>query len=267
MEDVVFIQFKTSDLLNAINRDEFVLYYQPQFFLESGKFESMEVLLRWQHPQHGLVMPDNFISFAEEVKLIDQIGEQVLRKACVQCRLWHKKGLSRLRVAVNVSWFQIQDGQFDKVVADALKDSDLDPECLELELTENIILHSNQEDIIETIKRIKNMGVVITLDDFGTGYSSISHLKLIPVGRIKIDRSYIENIHVNKDDLAIVRAMIALGDSLNLHVMAEGVETLKQMKLLSDEGCREMQGYYFSVPVPADEFERFILFYQNKSFL
>ena len=263
----VYIQLKALDLLKAISRDEFLLYYQPQFHVETGKFESMEVLLRWQHPEYGLIMPQDFVPLAEETKLIIPIGEYVLRKACQQCKHWHDKGLPFLRIAVNVSWTQIQLGQLDLVVGEVLEEIGLDAKWLELELTENILLHGTQAKLIDSINRIKKMGVTVTLDDFGTGYSSISHLKVIPIDRIKIDKSYIENIHTNGDDLAIVRAIIALGDSLNLKVMAEGVETLRQMKLLSGEGCMEMQGFYFSEPIPADEFERFIVFYQTRSFL
>lgn len=257
----------TAELLNAIKNCEFILYYQPQFNLSTTKFEGVEALIRWQHPQKGLILPSEFLPAAEESGFIVRIGEWVLETACKQIKAWQDKGLSPIRVAVNISGKQFQQQNFVENIMKILQLIDLKPEYLELEITENIIIHDDDEKIIHTIHRLKQLGVQIALDDFGTGYSSISYLKKIPIDRIKIDRTYIENINVKSDDAAIVRAIIALATSLNLQVLAEGVESLKQLKLLMSQECKEVQGFYFSEPLPAKEVEKFLQFYQNNPFI
>ncbi|RDI42715.1 putative bifunctional diguanylate cyclase/phosphodiesterase [Aquicella lusitana] len=255
------------ELLRAIKSQEFVLYYQPQFNLTTAKFDGVEALIRWQHPERGILLPADFISVAEESGLIVRIGEWVVKTACKQNKAWQKKGLPFIRVAVNVSGKQFQQNEFVEFVMQTLQKFQLKPQYLELELTENIIIHDDDEKIIHTIHRLKKLGVQIALDDFGTGYSSISYLKKIPIDRIKIDRTYIQNINANSDDAAIVRAIIALATTLNLEVLAEGVESLRQLEMLISQDCKEAQGFYFSKPLPAEEVEKFLIFYQNNPFL
>jgi len=255
------------ELLRAIKSQEFVLYYQPQFNLTTAKFDGVEALIRWRHPERGILLPADFISVAEESGLIVRIGEWVVKTACKQNKAWQKKGLPFIRVAVNVSGKQFQQNEFVEFVMQTLQKFQLKPQYLELELTENIIIHDDDEKIIHTIHRLKKLGVQIALDDFGTGYSSISYLKKIPIDRIKIDRTYIQNINANSDDAAIVRAIIALATTLNLEVLAEGVESLRQLEMLISQDCKEAQGFYFSKPLPAEEVEKFLIFYQNNPFL
>lgn len=255
-----------AEILNGLKNQEFVLYYQPQFNLATTQFEGVEALIRWQHPKKGFLLPGDFVSFAEESGLIVRIGEWVLKTACTQIKTWHDKGLPPIRVAVNISARQFQSKDFVESVMHLLEEINLKPKYLELEITENIIIHDDDHTIIHTIHRLKKLGVQIALDDFGTGYSSISYLKKIPIDRIKIDRTYIKNINTNSDDAAIVRAIIALATSLNLQVLAEGVESLKQLKMLLSQECKEVQGFYFSEPLPAEETEKFLRFYQDKPF-
>ena len=245
------------DLIRAVKDNQFVLYYQPQFNLDTSKFEGMEALIRWSHPRRGLMMPQDFLHLAEETGLIVRIGEWVLKTACEQNKKWQNMGFPALRIAVNVAGKQFQQHNFVSVVMDILKQCNLDPKYLELEVTENFIVQ-NDETIVNNIKELKQAGVSIALDDFGTGYSSISHLKKIPVDRIKIDKSYIQNINDNNDDAAIVKAIIVLAKALNLQVLAEGVETLKQLQMLMFNECKEVQGFYFSKPLPAAEVEKLL---------
>lgn len=252
------------ELLSALKNEEFVLYYQPQFNLASGLFEGVEALIRWQHPTKGLLLPMEFISVAEESGLIVRIGEWVLRTACQQTKLWQEMGIPLLRIAVNISARQFKQKDFVELVMQIVKEANLKPQFLELELTENMTFPDDDEKMINAIRRLKKLGVLIALDDFGTGYSSISHLRKIPIDRIKIDKMYIQHIHSKAEDAAIVRAIIVLGQSLNLDVMAEGVETLEQLALLSSQECKEIQGFYFSEPLSSEEVEKFLLIHQNK---
>lgn len=253
------------ELLNALKNNEFVLYYQPQFNLATSKVEGVEALIRWQHPKKGLLLPNEFIELAEESGLIIRIGEWAIKSACLQNKIWQDKGLPQIRMSVNVSGRQFRNKNFVEFIINTLNEINLKPKFLELEILENIILHDNRQ-VIESIRRLKKLGVQIALDDFGTGYSSISHLKKIPIDRIKIDETYIRNINKNSDDAAIVKAIIALASSLNLQVLAEGVESLKQLKLLLAQECNEVQGFYFSEPLPAEETEKFLKLYQDKPF-
>lgn len=255
------------ELLNAIKNHELILYYQPQFNLSTTKFESVEALIRWQHPVKGLLLPNDFIPIAEESGLIVKIGEWSIKKACLQNKLWRDKGLPAIRIAVNVSGRQLQQRDFVEFIMNSLQEANVEAHYLELELTENIIIHDNNKKLISAIQRLKKLGVRLALDDFGTGYSSISHLKKIPIDRIKIDKTYIKNINVNNDDTAIVKAIISLAASLNIQVLAEGVESLKQLNTLLAHECQEAQGFYFSEPLPAEGVEKFLLFYQNKQFI
>lgn len=251
-----------NDLRNAIKNNEFVLYYQPQFNLATSMFDGIEALLRWKHPTRGLLLPKDFLTVAEEAGFIIIIGEWVLKTACKQNKAWQEKGFVPVRMAVNISSRQFHQRDFVEMVVRVLNDVRLKPKYLELELTENIILH-DADKVIQQIQRLKNLGISIALDDFGTGYSSISYLKRIAVDRIKIDKSFIQNAHQDKNDLAIVRSIITLAEGLNVQVVAEGVETLKQLKPLLAYHCDEVQGFYFSVPLPADEIEKILFSFQE----
>ncbi|MFH1495061.1 MAG: EAL domain-containing protein [Pseudomonadota bacterium] len=239
-------------LRHAIERKEFLLYYQPQINLRSGEIIGMEALLRWQHPERGLVSPAEFIPVLEETGLIVQVGEWVLRTACAQSRAWQSAGLPAVRVAVNLSAHQFRQADLTEMVCMALQDSGLVPEQLELEVTESVMIQDLQATLT-TLHQLHANGIQISIDDFGTGYSSLSYLKRLPISKIKIDQSFVRDICNDPDDAAIANAVISLGHSLNLLVIAEGVETLEQQEFLCAQGCDEMQGYYFSRPLPAAE--------------
>jgi len=242
-----------SSLRRALERDEFMLYYQPQISLQSGNITGVEALLRWQHPDRGIVSPAEFIPLLEEIGLIVPVGEWVLRTACVQNRAWIRAGLPPLRVAANLSARQFRQRGLADMVSRTLNDSGLAPELLELEVTESILIQDLQATV-GTLRQLHALGILISIDDFGTGYSSLSYLKHLPISKIKIDQSFVRDICIDPDDAAITNAVINLGHSLNLRVVAEGVETLEQLEYLRAQGCDEMQGYYFSRPLPAGDF-------------
>jgi diguanylate cyclase (GGDEF)-like protein/PAS domain S-box-containing protein len=242
-----------SDLRRALQRDEFLLYYQPQIDLSTGHIVGAEALLRWQHPESGMVMPGDFLPLAEENGLILPMNEWVLREACTQAAAWARSGLPPLRVAVNLSPVQFRKQDVRQLVLDVLQSTKLDPSLLELELTESILMH-NTAAVAKDLLKLKEVGVAFSIDDFGTGYSSLSYIKSFPVDRLKIDQCFIRNLENNPSDAAIVRAIISLGHSLDLQVTAEGVETAEQANILRAEGCDEVQGYHFSRPVPLAEF-------------
>jgi diguanylate cyclase len=250
-----------NQLFRAIKHNEFILHYQPEFNLKTGKIEGVEALIRWQHPERGLISPLEFIPIAEESGQILQIGEWVLRKACKQNKMWQDQGYPKFRMAVNVARNQIEEHEeLVSKVQDSLKESGLEPKYLEIELSENIIIHTSE--IIETVVSLKQLGVSIALDDFGTGYSNLSYLKKLPVDRLKIDREFTDNIDSNSDDESIVRAVLAVAKSLSIEVIAEGIETEGQFNFLSKEGCHEGQGYYFCKPLSGRDFEEFMKNYQ-----
>lgn len=243
-------------LRNAIERKEFVLLYQPQIDLKSGRLVGVEALIRWQHPDLGMIAPGSFIALAEETGLIVPIGDWALQTACKQNKAWQDAGRSPLRMSVNVSARQFREKDLINRVAHALQESGLEAKYLELELTESLLVQDVQE-AIATMRELNAMGVQLSIDDFGTGYSSLSYLKRFPVGRLKIDQSFVRGIPADRDDQAIAKAVISLGHRMNLKVIAEGVETEKQLAFLRDNNCDEMQGYYFSEPVSVQEFEKF----------
>lgn len=240
------------NLRRALAKREFLLHYQPQVDLQTGQIVGMEALLRWQRPGFGIVPPAEFIPVAEESGLIIPIGEWVLREACTQNKLWQDAGLPSLRMAVNISARQFGlNGRFmTEMVDQVLKESGLMPEYLELELTESLVM-ANPEQTAHILHRLKDRGISISVDDFGTGYSSLSYLKRFPIDKLKIDRSFVRDITHDDADAAIVNAVISLGHSLNLQVIAEGVETTEQLEYLRQEGCDGIQGYLFSRPMPA----------------
>ncbi|MCD6526098.1 MAG: EAL domain-containing protein [Desulfuromonas sp.] len=236
-------------LRKALEYDEFELYYQPKVNIASGEVTAVEALIRWHHSELGLVLPGEFISLAEETGLILPIGEWVLRRACEQSKAWQKEGLPPVRVAVNLSGHQLQQRDLVKQVMKILDETGVDPVLLELEVTETVIMQ-NPEYAVNVLNQLREQGVHISIDDFGTGYSSLAHLKRFSVNTLKIDKSFIRDIEKNDKDAAIATAIIDMGNSLDLNVIAEGVETLGQLAFLKSKDCDEIQGYLFSAPVP-----------------
>jgi EAL domain-containing protein (putative c-di-GMP-specific phosphodiesterase class I) len=239
-------------LRKVLERDELFLAYQPQMNVATGRIVGLEALLRWQHPKLGVVPPDEFIRIAENSGLILPIGEWVLRTACTQLRKWHEEGLLAVPVAVNVSAVQFRHENFRELVRKVLRETALSPEYLELELTESVLL-SSVDVTLPVLQDLKAMGVRLAIDDFGTGYSSLSYLRQFPVSKLKIDRSFVHDVALNPDDAAITAAIISMAKSLNLRVIAEGVEDEAQMAFLREHRCDEIQGYYFSKPLTVDK--------------
>ena len=246
-----------NELRHALERDEFVLHYQPQVDLTSGAVIGAEALIRWRHPERGLLAPGHFISIAEESGLIVPIGEWVLHEVCRQAVAWQKAGLPVLVVAANLSAVQFKHGELEKTVVSALLKSGIDPCLLELELTESILI-KNTEHVLTTIKRIKSFGIKLSIDDFGTGYSSLAYLKRFAVDKLKIDQSFIRDLETDTGDAAIVRAIIQMGRSLGLRTIAEGVENERVMEHLRVCHCDEVQGYHIARPMGADDFATFL---------
>jgi diguanylate cyclase (GGDEF)-like protein len=242
-------------LRHALEHEEFLLYYQPQVDLDSGQIIGAEALLRWRHPERGLVLPGEFIPVAEESGLIIPMGEWVLHQACVQVRAWEAEGLPLVRVAVNVSARQFQHTPLADTVARTLEDTGVEARYLEIELTESLLVE-NSPVSHATLERLKALGLQISIDDFGTGYCSLSYLKRFPIGALKIDKSFVSGITADPGDAAIVTAIIALAHSLGLKVIAEGVETNDQLDFLRRQGCDAAQGYLFCAPVRAEVFAR-----------
>ena len=242
-----------ADLRRALERREFVLHYQPQVDLVSCAIVGAEALIRWQRPDNGLLPPKDFIPLLEETGLIVQVGEWVLHEACRCAKRWQDEGLPPIHMAVNLSSRQIQESDISATVRHALDESGLDPRSLELEITESIVL-VNTEAVMRTLNEVKACGVRLALDDFGTGYASLSYLQRLPVARIKIDQSFVTNITSDPGDASIVRAVVSMAHSLGLAVIAEGVETEGQLGFLRGLQCEEMQGFYFSPAVPAEDF-------------
>ncbi len=245
-------------LRQAVERKEFVLYYQPKVSLRSGAIVAAEALLRWRHPERGLVSPDRFIHLAEETGLIVPIGEWVLREACTQNLLWQKVGLRPITISVNVSARQFRHNILAKTVSGILAETGLDPSHLDMELTESIIMQ-DVEATIATLRELKSLGVGLSIDDFGTGYSSLSYLKDLPIDTLKIDRAFVRDITADQsNDRVLAWAIISLAHSLGLKVIAEGVENKDQVNFLRKHRCDEVQGYYFSKPVPPEEFRKLL---------
>ncbi|MDD5175329.1 MAG: EAL domain-containing protein [Sterolibacterium sp.] len=244
-------------LRHGLERKEFQLYYQPQVDLETGNIVGAEALLRWWSSEYGLIMPDRFISIAENSGLIVPIGEWVLNEACRQAVVWRDAGLPNLVVGVNLSAVQLKRGDLEKMVAKALSTSGLDPGRLELELTESMLIHDT-EKVLATVTRLKALGIKLAIDDFGTGYSSLSYLRRFQVDKLKIDQSFIRDIANDPEDAAIVRAIVQMARSLKLRTIAEGVESEAMLEHLRDYQCDEAQGYLYSKPMPAEEFAEYL---------
>jgi EAL domain-containing protein (putative c-di-GMP-specific phosphodiesterase class I) len=246
-----------ASLRGALERDELLLHYQPKQDLGNGGITGVEALLRWRHPDLGLLPPGRFIALAEETGLIVPIGKWVIETACAQNVAWQRQGLPALPIAVNLSPRQFADPALLSDIEAALKKSGMAPELLELEITESMVMQ-NVERAMRVLKAIKGLGVMLAIDDFGTGYSSMSLLKKFPIDVLKIDRSFVREITSNSEDKAIADAIIALGRALDLTIVAEGVETLEQENFLRAHHCDQVQGYLISRPVPADEFAAFM---------
>ena len=244
-------------LRRALEAGEFELHYQPQFDLQSGAITGAEALLRWRHPELGLVPPARFIPVAEDSGLIVPIGAWVLQQACAQAMRWQRAGLPPLTVAVNLSAVQFRRGDLEQSVRSALQSSGLSPAWLELELTESILIQ-NTEQVLDSLRRFKQLGLQLSIDDFGTGYSSLSYLKRFDIDKLKIDQSFVRDLASDPDDAAIVRAVIQMAHSLNLKTIAEGVETADMVARLRAFGCDQGQGYHFARPMPAAEMEAFL---------
>jgi diguanylate cyclase (GGDEF)-like protein/PAS domain S-box-containing protein len=242
-----------TSLRGALERNELFLMYQPQVEISTGRIVGAEALVRWQHPELGLVPPNKFIGIAENSGLIMPIGEWVLRTACAQARRWQDQGLPAIPIAVNVSAVQFRQEGFLELVRKVLDETGLPPQLLELELTESLIM-SNADVIVSVLRQLKATGVKLSIDDFGTGYSSLSYLSQFPVYKLKIDRSFMRDLAVEADNAAITSTIISMAKSLKLKVIAEGVENEEQMSFLRRHQCDEIQGYYFSQPLKSDDF-------------
>ena len=245
------------ELHKALEREEFVLHYQPKVDVHTGLVTGAESLVRWEHPERGMVPPGEFIALAEDTGLIGPIGDWVLSEACRQSAAWHSAGLRGLHLAVNVSGHQLRARDFAHQVRDTLDKAGVEPHCLTLELTEGVMIEDAKENI-ELLHALKDIGVKLSVDDFGTGYSSLSYLEQFPLDELKVDRSFISKIESVTGEAPIVSAIIAMARSLRFKVVAEGVETEQQLAFLRKHECEQYQGYLFSKPLPADEFAELV---------
>jgi diguanylate cyclase (GGDEF)-like protein/PAS domain S-box-containing protein len=256
-EEVVQRMTVEHELEIALKNGQFVLHYQPQIELDSGRVVGVEALVRWEHPVHGTIPPCNFIPITEETKLIIPLGKWILETACRQMKRWHDDGFSDLHVAVNLSAIQFQDKQLPEMVSQALAHSGLHAHYLHLEITESMAMRNPEENIV-MMNTLVDIGVKLAIDDFGTGYSSLAYLKIFPVNIIKIDRSFVQDIETDENDAAICEITLLLAQKLGMRVVAEGVETAAQRQFLSNLGCQWVQGYLFSKPLPADLIKQYI---------
>ncbi len=253
------------DLREALERDELVLYYQPRVNIGTGNIQSVEALVRWQHPERGLIFPDKFISLAEETGLIVPLGTLVLEKACRQSKLWQEAG-KPMTISVNLSAKQFYHGNLLETIKDILAATGASPELLELEITESLCLY-DLVSAIETMKELGEMKIRIAMDDFGTGQSSLVNLKKLPIDTLKIDKSFIQDAEISKESASIVKTIVILGKTMHLNVTAEGVETQGQLDLLKEYHCDEVQGYLFSKPLPLEKIEAYFLNNRNREMI
>jgi diguanylate cyclase (GGDEF)-like protein/PAS domain S-box-containing protein len=240
-----------NSLQKALDQREFLVYYQPKYDIGTGRITALEALLRWKHPEFGLVYPDDFVPLSEEMGLIIPLGEWVLREACRQNKAWQEQGFPRVRIAVNLSPYQFKHKGLVAMIMGILEETGMEAELLELEITESVIMQ-NPDMAVETLCAVREQGIHISIDDFGTGYSSLAHLKKFSVNTLKIDKAFVRDVEANSTDAAIATAIIAMGNSLNLRVIAEGVETEGQLTFLRENKCDEAQGFFLSVPLPAE---------------
>jgi EAL domain-containing protein (putative c-di-GMP-specific phosphodiesterase class I) len=254
MDNIAYFKLTLqNEIRKAIQHREFQLYYQPQYDLGTGQIVGLEALIRWNHPERGMVSPAEFIPAAEESGLIVQLGEWVLEEACRQNKAWQDAGLPPIPVSVNLSMRQFAQHGLTGNVANVLRQTSLDSRYLQLEITESMTM--DVERALQCLNELTELGVKISIDDFGTGYSSFSYLKNLPIARLKIDRSFVRDILQDPNDAAIVAAIIAMAHNLQLQVIAEGVETEDQVKFLRSHRCDEMQGFFGSPPLPAERIE------------
>ena len=244
-------------LRTALDEGRLALHYQPQFDLTRGRIIGAEALLRWRHPELGLLSPSHFLPIAEETGLIVPIGDWILRTACAQNAEWNRSGHRGLRVSVNVSSQQFLEAGFADVVYKALEESRLPAVSLELEITESSLLR-DVEVTVNTLRSLKDLGVRLAIDDFGTGYSALAYLKRLPIDVLKIDQSFVRALTTDPADATITETIVRMASGLNLTTIAEGVETLEQLLLLGSFGCKRMQGYLFGKPVPAETFAQWL---------
>jgi EAL domain-containing protein (putative c-di-GMP-specific phosphodiesterase class I) len=244
-------------LRQSVERDELRLYYQPQVDLISGEIVGLEALVRWQHSQFGLIPPNEFIPLAEESGYVVTLGDWVLRTACRQIKQWAGLGLALRQVAVNVSAVQLSRGNLVESVKDALQETGIPPDMLELEITESSVM-LDRDKSLATVAALKALGVQLSIDDFGTGYSSLAYLQQLEVDKLKIDIAFVRDMTTNANNAAIVKAVIALGHSLGLEIIGEGVETLEQARQLRTLRCNCMQGYLVSKPIPGEDMTQFM---------
>jgi EAL domain-containing protein (putative c-di-GMP-specific phosphodiesterase class I) len=244
-------------LRQALTHGELRVFFQPQVDIASGRVVGAEALVRWQSPQEGLIPPSRFIHTAEVCGLIDEIDDWVLRETCLQGKRWLAAGLPPLTLAVNLSPYQFLKGGIDETVAKVLRDTGYPAEHLELELTESALMQREAQAIL-ILHKVRGLGVRLAIDDFGTGYSSLAYLKLFPLDVLKIDKRFIDDIPLHRDDMEIVNAIIAMAHALRIKVLAEGVENEDQLSYLKSRGCDMFQGYLFGRPMPADEFEKLL---------
>ncbi|MCF8093689.1 MAG: bifunctional diguanylate cyclase/phosphodiesterase, partial [Desulfotignum sp.] len=243
-----------SELHRALERKELVLYYQPKVNAATRTVTGMEALIRWNHPDRGLISPMLFIPIAEKSGLILPIGEFVIRTVCRQIQTWQKAGYKQINVALNVSSHQFEKQDLTGIIKAALQDTMISPNCLGLEITESTLM-GNTEKELQILTELNDLGIELAIDDFGTGYSSLSYLKKLPLDYLKIDKSFIDDVVSDSRDQAIVRATIVMAHGLNMKTIAEGVETKEQLTFLQEHGCDEIQGYLFSRPLPADQIQ------------
>jgi len=247
-----------SSLRVAIKEKQFVVYYQPQIDIKTEKIVGMEALVRWEHPTLGLVPPSKFIPLAEDTGLIIEIDRLVLQQAMTQFSQWYKTGFNPGVLSLNLAMKQLNRDDFLFYLLESMREIEFKSQWLELEVTEGQVM-SNPELSIEKLKSIHKLGIKIAIDDFGTGYSSLSYLKKLPLDKLKIDQSFVKDIPMNEDDVAITKAIIALGKSLNFQLIAEGVETNEQKDFLKEEGCDLVQGYFYSKPLASQEMQQFLI--------
>ncbi|MDY0267470.1 putative bifunctional diguanylate cyclase/phosphodiesterase [Trichloromonas sp.] len=245
------------DLHRALREEEIFLLYQPQVSAGDGRVTGVEALTRWRHPTLGTLSPDQFIPLAEETGLILPLGEWILRQACLQTRRWQEMGFTDLRLGVNLSPIQFRRSDIPAMVQKVLTETGFDPRFLELEITEGVLLQKDKGRS-ECLRKLKNMGISLAIDDFGTGYSSLSYLKQFPIDRLKVAQEFVREIPASIEHLEIIRAIVAMARSLKLNVIAEGVETREQLKLITEMGIDDIQGYYFSRPLPDEDILPFV---------
>lgn len=242
-----------SELRKAIKNKEFVLYYQPQVNSRTNELTGMEALLRWQHPKHGIITPDKFIPIAEETNLIVDIGKWGIKEALTQLKEWHNKGYKQLRISINLSISQLKDEGFLDYIQESIKAIQIQSKFVTFEITESMTM--DYQSIIPVLQKLKQLGFIIAIDDFGTGYASLSYIKRLPFDILKIDRSFIKDMEQNHISLSIIEMIISLAKKLGVDIIAEGIETREQLELLKRKGCKKIQGYYYSKPLPANQFD------------